>query len=127
MKLKLGIIYGILIWLLTYVISAIFRPIIIDNVSYINIVVPLSIVIVTGFFGILYIRNIDENEVIEGIKAGILFIIIDIICDLIFFIIPKNSNVLIDNYSFHILSMTVLVLLITTFLGYLAQMKIELK
>ena len=127
MKIKLGIIYGFLIWLLTYTISSIVQPVIIENIEYVNIIVPLSIIIVTGFFGILYIRNIDENEVIEGIKVGILFIIIDVILDIIFFIIPHYQNVLILNYPMHVGYMIIIMLTITTLLGYLAQMKIELK
>ena len=127
MKLKLGIIYGILIWLTTYILSTFIKPIVLDNLPYINIIIPISIIIATGFFGILYIRNINENEVIEGFKVGILFILIDIILDLIIFIIPRNSNILINDYPIHVLSMVILVLIITTLLGYLAQMKIELK
>jgi len=127
MKLKLGIFYGFLIWLLTFIISNIIQPVIIENIEYVNILVPLSIIIVTGFFGILYIRNINENEVIEGIKVGILFIIIDIICDMIFFVIPHNNNILIMNYPTHVVYMAIIILTITTLLGYLAQMKIELK
>ena len=127
MKIKLGIIYGFLIWLLTYIISSIVQPVIIENIEYVNIIVPLSIIIVTGFFGILYIRNIAENEVIEGIKVGILFIIIDVILDIIFFIKKKKKNVLILNYPMHVGYMIIIMLTITTLLGYLAQMKIELK
>ncbi|WP_407381671.1 hypothetical protein [Methanobrevibacter sp.] len=127
MELKLGIIYGVLIWILTYIISSIFQPVMIENIVYINIIVPISIIIVAGFFGILYIRNINENEVIEGIKVGILFIIVDIICDLLFFIIPNNQNALVLNYPLHLTYMIIIMLIITTLLGYLAQMNIELK
>lgn len=49
MKLKLAIIYGILIWFLTYVISTMLNPIFIDNIPYITIIVPVVIVIVTSF------------------------------------------------------------------------------
>lgn len=127
MKLKLGIIYGIMIWILTYIISTVVHPIVIDNNTYINLIVPLSIIIVTGFFGILYIREINKNELYEGILVGILFIIIDIILDLAFFIIPHRENILVSNYSTHVILMSIIVLIITSFLGYLAQMKIELK
>ncbi len=127
MKYKLGIICGLLIWFLTYLITNTIEPVVIENVTYVNIIIPLSIVIVTGFFGIIYIREINENEVIEGIKVGILFIIIDIICDLVFFVIPQNRNILVENYPGHLILMTILVLVITTLIGYLAQMKIELK
>ena len=84
-------------------------------------------IIVTGFFGILYIRNIDGDEVVEGTLAGIIFIMIDIILDYFVFILPQRQSIIIGNYSFHIFSEIVLTLFITTFLGYLAQMKIDLK
>lgn len=127
MKLKLAIIYGILIWFLTYVISTMLNPIFIDNIPYITIIVPVVIVIVTSFFGILYIRNIEENETYEGIIVGIIFIIVDTICDLLFFILPKNTTLIVEDYPLHIISMVILTLLITSFLGYLAEMEIELK
>lgn len=127
MKLKLAIIYGLLIWFLTYIISSLLNTIFLNNIPYITIIVPTVIIIVTGFFGILYIRNIKENETYEGILLGITFIIVDIICDLIFFILPHNTSLIVEDYQLHIISMIILILLITTFLGYLAEMEIELK
>ena len=127
MKIKLAIIYGILMWVITYALSEILNPIFTDSIPHVNIIVPIIIIIVTVFFGILYIRNIESNEVIEGIMAGIIFIIIDVILDLVFFIIPHNQSPLIQDFTFHSTSMIVITLLITTFLGYLAQMSIDLK
>lgn len=127
MKLKLGIIYGILIWFFVYLITIIFGPWITDNIPYINIVAPIAIIIVTSFFGILYIRDITENEVIEGFKIGIIFILMDVICDFVFFIIPNQTTFLIEDYPIHVISMIILTLITTTLLGYLAQMEIDLK
>lgn len=126
MKLKLAIIYGVLIWFVTHLLQGIFNPIFHDNLPYFNIVFTIISIIVTGFFGILYIRNIDENEVDEGILAGVVFGVVYLILEFIFFIMfPKR--LLIPNYSLNIASMVVITLLITTFLGYLAQMEINLK
>ncbi len=127
MKLKLAIIFGALIWFLTYFLTNIFNPIFNNNLPYVNIMVPILIIIITGFFGILYIRNINENEVVEGLLAGIVFIIVNMILDYIFFIIPNVNNPIIGDYPFHITSTIIITLLITTFLGYLAQMRIDLK
>ncbi|MDO5831547.1 MAG: hypothetical protein Q4Q14_01805 [Methanobrevibacter sp.] len=127
MKLKLAIVYGILIWFLTYVLSEIFNPIFTDNLPNVNIVVPIIIIVVTGFFGILYIRNIDKNEVVEGFLGGAVFIIMDVICDYLFLILPQHNALIMEDYPLHLFSMIILTLLITTFLGYLAQMKIDLK
>lgn len=127
MKLKLAIIFGILIWILTNIITAFINPVFIDNAHYVNILIPISTIILTGFFGILYIRNIETNEVVEGIIGGAIFILVDVVCDVIFLIIPNQKALIIDNYPLHIISITILTLLITTFLGYLAQMNIDLK
>ena len=127
MKIKLAILYGFVTWFLIYLISTTFSPIISDNIPYINLIVPMAIIIVTGIFGILYIRNIDENEVVEGILLGIIFIIIDMLCDMIFFIIPNYRVPMLENYNVHLISMIFITLGITTFLGYLAYMTIDLK
>ena len=127
MKLKLGIICGVLIWIFTYLISVIVQMFELNNTLYYNLILPLSIIIVTGLFGIIYIRNIDKNELFEGILVGILFIAIDIILDIIFFTIPNNANILFTNFLNHVILMAIIVLIITSFLGYLAQMNIELK
>ena len=127
MKLKLGIICGILIWIITSFFTGILNPIFNSRLPRVNIIVPIITIFVTGFFGILYIRNIESNEVIEGILVGILFIIIDIILDAVFFVIPHTGKIIIGDYPLHVISITILTLSITTFLGYLAQMNIDLK
>lgn len=127
MKMKLAVIYGISIWVLTNALTYIFNPISHHNLQYANLIAPLILIIVTGFFGILYIRNIESNEVIEGILAGIVFIAVNVILDYIVFILPKNTNMITNNYPLHFFSLIIITLIITTFLGYLAQMNIDLK
>lgn len=121
-----GIIYGVFIWILVSILTTFLSPYITDNIPYINIINPITIIFATTFFGILYIRNINENEVQEGFVVGIIFIIVDFICDSLF---PKlfNISTSIGNPNIHILSMIVLTLTITTILGYLAQMEVDLK
>ncbi len=125
--MKLAIVYGVLTWVLIYLLTEVFYPLFINFIPNFNIAIPLIIIIVTGFFGILYIRNIEENEVVEGILIGMVFIIIDIMLDYIVFILPQHTNIIVENYFIHLISMIIITLLITTFLGYLAQMKIDLK
>ncbi|WP_405277212.1 hypothetical protein [Methanobrevibacter sp.] len=127
MKLKLAIIFGILIWIITYFITQVLNPFFSSSLPHVNIIAPISIILITGLFGIFYIRNIDTNEVIEGFTVGAIFVIIDIILDLVFFIIPNRPNLIFIDYTLHVFSMIIMTLLITTFLGYLAQMNIDLK
>jgi len=127
MKIKLAVIYGILIWVISYILTEIFSPLFYYGLPDINFIVPAISIVVTGFFGILYIRNINENEVIEGFAVGVIFIVIGMILDYIFFLNLKIDNLMFTDYNFHLFSNIILTLLITTFLGYLAQMKIDLK
>lgn len=127
MKLKLAIIIGVLIWVISSILTEILNPIFTSNLPHVNIIVPIITILVTGLGGIIYIRNIETNEVIEGFIVGILFVIIDIILDYSFFILPNTRNLIIGNYQLHLISITIITILITTFLGYLAQMKIDLK
>ena len=127
MKLKLAISYGTLIWIFTSVLTNIFNPIFTSNLPRVNIIVPIISIVVTTFFGILYIRQIDTNEVVEGVVGGMMFVIIGIFLDFIVFIIPNTHNVIIGNYPLHLISTAVITLSITTLLGYLAQMSIDLK
>lgn len=127
MKLKLAIIFGILIWVITFVAAQLLNPIFTNHLPNINIIVPIIMNITTLFFGIVYIRNIDTNEVVEGFLVGVIFIVVDIICDYAFIIVPHTPNYIFTYYQLHITSTIILTLLITTFLGYLAQMNIDLK
>ncbi|WP_305513850.1 hypothetical protein [Methanobrevibacter sp. V14] len=127
MKLKLAIIYGVLIWIISTILIHLLNPIFNSNLPGINIIVPVITIIVTGFFGILYIRDIETNEVIEGIIVGIIFVLIDTILDAFILVLPIAQSSITGDYSLHIISITIITLLITTFLGYLAQMTIDLK
>ena len=127
MKLKLAIIYGILIWAITYFVTEVLNPFFSSSFANVNMIAPMTVIIATVLFGIFYIRNIDTNEVIEGLAVGAIFVIIDIILDLAFFIIPNRPNLIFMDYTLHVFSMIILTLMITTFLGYLAQMNIDLK
>lgn len=128
MKLKLAVIFGILIWFITHLVTTYLNPIFIDNAPYVNILVPVTSIVITGFFGILYIRTIETNEVVEGFLGGVVFAIMNIICDFILSILPNTRPIILDNnFIVHFIPMIITTLLITTFLGYLAQMNIDLK
>lgn len=128
MNYKKAIIYGLLSWILIYAITLILNPLFsADNIPYINITIPISIILVVSIFGVAYIRSIRSHEIIEGFKLGIVFFLIDLICDNIFLHISNIPDPIIENYPIHILSMLVMIVLITTFIGYLAQMEIELR
>lgn len=127
MKIKKAIIYGIILWILTYFIGLIFKPLIIDGIPYINLVIPISITIITTTIGILYIRDINDNELFEGFLLGIVLFFTILICDLIYFVFFNEFNPFIEDFIFHLIFLLIFIPFITSLLGYLAQMTIELR
>lgn len=126
MKLKLAIIYGMLIWLLTHAFHGILDPIFNDNLPYFDMVFTIIFIIGTGFFAILYIRNINKNELDEGFLVGVIFCVVYLIMDFVYLTL-FSKIFFIPDYLSNTVSIIVMTLIITTFLGYLAQMEINLK
>lgn len=127
MKIKKALIYGFLCWLVVEIISAIFSVFITPGVQFNTIIIPIIIFITTGFFGIFYIRNFDRNELFEGFVGGLIFFLVDLICDLIFIIWPNNVTILFNDYLLHLVCTMIIMPFTLTVLGYLAQMPIQLK
>jgi len=125
MKLKLAITYGVIIWILVYLVSILIEPYFIEDIAYINVLIPLTLIITSTFFGILYIRQFNENEVLESFLLGVVFLFCDLGLNIIYVLISGNSMIISIN-PIHILSTGFIYILITTLLGYLAQMKVEL-
>ena len=126
MDLKRAIIYGFLSWLFICIISSIIAPFLdIDSLPYINLSIPITIIVVTGFFGILYIREFNEHEIREGFKAGLVFFIMDILCDLSFFILPGNPNAIEEPYSTNLVSMFKLIIKKKTYICNLPKITIS--
>ena len=127
MKYKLAITSGVILWIVITGISIMLYTYIVKNdISYITLLLPISIIILTSIFTIIYIRNFNSNELLEGIKLGIVFIIINFIGDyiLLFLLIRFMKIPLFPTYP---LEMVFFILLATTFIGYLAQMPVELR
>ena len=45
------------------------------------------------YIALVLLSYIGIHMIIEGIKIGFLFVIIDIILDFVFFVVPKNANI----------------------------------
>ena len=128
MKIKLAVVFGIFSWAILFIISILCDSINIITSQYHNLFIPLAIMIVSTFFGILYIRNFNSHELYEGFMCGIIFIVVDLLLDLVFIILPGNyGSFIFHEYRLHLYSTIILIPLITTFLGYLAEMPVRLE
>ncbi|HEX7456393.1 MAG TPA: hypothetical protein VF303_02920 [Candidatus Nanoarchaeia archaeon] len=80
-SLKLAIIYGVLIWAIVFAVSFAVFPIHDSNRPLFESVMPVAIAVSVVFFSGLYFRRIDKGFLNEGIKLGLLWLVINIAID----------------------------------------------
>jgi len=85
MKWKIGILYGFLLWLIPFIVSFIVYPFKLANSPVFETIMAITLVLVGSIFFILYVKKSDNFNLTEGLKLGILFLIISIIIDLFLF------------------------------------------
>jgi len=79
------IFFGFLIWLIVFIVSVAIYPIHESNRPFFESIMPVVITLGTIIFSILYFRDIKEDLIKEGIIVGILWLLVNIIIDLFFF------------------------------------------
>jgi len=89
-SLRLAIIYGILIWIVVFVVSFAIFPIHDSNRPLFESVMPVAITASVVLFSGHYFKKLEKNFLNEGIKLGLLWMIINILIDLPLFL-PEGS------------------------------------
>lgn len=95
-SLKKSILLGFLVWLLPFIVAFLIYPIHESHRPLFESILPLIITISVVIFSYLYFKNVDKNVKTEGIKLGIIFLLINLIIDLIMFMpnSPMHMNLL---------------------------------
>lgn len=89
-SLKLVIIYGVLVWLVPFVVSVVIFPIHDTNRPLFESIMPVAGTISALFFLILYFKKVSGNFLQEGVWLGIIWLGISLAIDLFMFL-PTNS------------------------------------
>ena len=111
--------FGILLWLIPFLVSIIIFPIREDNRPLFESIMPVILTITVFILSILYFKNIERKFLKEGISIGILWFIISIIIDLILFLPETEMQMTLINYFMDI-GLTYLIILVTPIaFGYL--------
>ena len=124
MKLKTATIMGVILYFLVYVCSNITNGALDTDLPVFRTYMPVWIIFWTIIFGIIYIRQLPDNELAEGLVLGVYFIIISIILDV--FTTALISHVPFTDYINKIAYIYIFYPLITTALGYMASFEVQL-
>lgn len=81
-SLRLAILYGILIWAIVFAVSIAIFPIHESNRPLFESIMPVAIAVSVVFFSACYFKKVDSGFVGEGVKLGLLWLVISILVDL---------------------------------------------
>lgn len=86
-------------------------------------IMPLVLTIVVIVLAYYYLKNLDVNYIKEGILIGIIWFIINIAIDLFMFLPPSPMQLSLADYMMDIGLTYVIIPVITTGMGYMADNK----
>ncbi|NHZ87109.1 MAG: hypothetical protein GWP19_14755 [Planctomycetia bacterium] len=84
-SIKKVILYGFLIWLIPFVVAFIIFPIHESNRPLFESIMPVTVALCVVIFGNMYFKQVEANYKKEGIRLGIIWLIISLVIDLILF------------------------------------------
>jgi len=119
--------FGILIWLVTFIVSIIIYPIREDNRVFFESIMPVILTLVVIKSTILFFIKVDKDYFKEGIIAGTVWIIISLILDLMLFIPESQMHIDLSEYFMDIGFTYLIIFIIPAFIGYLLERKQQKK
>lgn len=108
--------FGLLIWLIPFIVSFLIKNVRDNNRILFESIMPVIVVFAVVVFSILYFKKIEKNWIQEGIIAGIIWFIISVLIDLLMFLPESPWHMSFIDYMIDI-GLTYLIIIITP-VGY---------
>ena len=84
-SVKLALIYGLLVWVIPFVVAIAIFQLRESNRPLFESIMPVAVASAVVLFSILYFRKLDKDFINEGIKLGVLWLVISVVIDLLMF------------------------------------------
>ncbi|MBD3299792.1 MAG: hypothetical protein GF347_00390 [Candidatus Moranbacteria bacterium] len=122
---KTILLFGLLVWVIIYVSSQIIFKLRSTDLLLFESIFPVIISISVMIFAVLYFRKIYRNEVSEGVKIGIIWLLITLALDYLLYI--RGSWEMNFELYFEDFAITYLIIPVVTIgIGYLLDKKTDL-
>jgi hypothetical protein len=119
---KKAFLFGFFVWLVPFGTAFIIYRIRLNNYTLFETIMPISIVLAVSFFAVIYFKKVYRNYLREGIYLGILWILINLLFDSLFFVFgPYKMNV--KQYFFDVGLTYLIIPIITIAFGFLKSSK----
>ena len=113
--------FGFLIWLIPFFVSFVVFPLRETNRPLFESIMPVILTIVVLIFSILYFIRLDKDFISEGVLLGIVWLVINIIIDLVMFLSESDWHMSFSDYMMDIGLTYLIILLIPIGFGYLLE------
>jgi hypothetical protein len=119
------IVYGVLVWLIPFVVSFFIYPLKTSGNPLFESIMPLTLAIIVVLMANLYLKNVQMGFNREGVIIGISWFIINIAIDLILFLPASPMQMSLNNYMLDIGITYLMIPVITAGFGFLLNSKLE--
>lgn len=119
------IVYGVLVWLIPFVVSFFIYPLKTSGNPLFESIMPLTLSIIVVLMANLYLKNVQTGFIREGVIIGVSWFIINIAIDLILFLPASPMQMSLNNYILDIGITYLMIPVITAGFGFLLNSKLE--
>ena len=117
--------FGILIWLIPFLVSFVVFPLKDSNRPLFESIMPVILTITVVIFSILFFKRVDREFMKEGFIIGIVWFTISIVIDLFMFIPESSMHMSLVDYIMDIGLTYLIILVIPVGFGYTLEKRIE--
>ena len=115
--------FGILIWLIPFLVSFVVFPLKDSNRPLFESIMPVVLTITVVTFSILFFKRVDKEFMKEGFIVGIVWFTISIVIDLFMFIPESSMHMSLVDYIMDIGLTYLIILVIPVGFGYMLEKK----
>ncbi|WP_455370015.1 hypothetical protein [[Eubacterium] cellulosolvens] len=118
---KTIILFGVLIWLIPFIVSFFIYPLRSSSRPLFESIMPVVLTLTVIFFSVRYFRKINREFIKEGIFIGIVWLIISLVIDLMLFMPESPMQMTLSDYLMDIGITYLIILIIPAGSGYLME------
>jgi len=115
--------FGLLIWLIPFLVSFVIFPLRNANRPLFESVMPVVLVFAVMIISVLYFKKIEKESLKEGVIAGVLWFVLSLVIDLMLFLPASPMQMSFSDYMMDIGLTYLIILIIPIGIGALVSKK----
>jgi hypothetical protein len=115
--------FGLLIWLIPFLVSFVIFPLRNANRPLFESVMPVVLVFAVMIISVLYFKKIEKESLKEGVIAGVLWFVLSLVIDLMLFLPASPMQMSFSDYMMDIGLTYLIILIIPIGIGALISKK----